>query len=329
MNRSPKQINSNPLSLRRSGFTPWELVVVCGLVTVLAAVLLPAVLKAREAARQQTSVDNLRVIGGGMQAHVDTFGFLPGNGSASPGTVPTPDARTLNPNDAEEPYQWGYGDPRRAGRQQPGSWAYAILPFIGYQKDFAERNQAVVVSHYYVPGRRKAVAEVALEESDPIYKGWMCLPDGVNPWGKTDYAANDRIIRGGVGNVMKLNQIADGLSQSILVGEKAMDSRAAGKGGWYWDEPIILGGSGGTGRKGKRLLRDGPILEDAADNWGSPNAAGVAFLFADGSVRTLDYGVSDTVMSALISPFDGKRLPGAWWRADVTSTTHTNATRTE
>lgn len=156
----------------------------------------------------------------------------------------------------------------------------------------------------------------AKKGSDSIYPGWLCLPDGVNPWGKTDYAANDQIIRGGVGNTTRLDQIRDGLSVSILVGEKAMDSRAAGKGGWYWDEPMILGGSGGTGRKGDRLLRDGPIHENAADNWGSPNSEGIAFLFADGSVRTLGYGVSPEIILALIRLGDGSKLPERWWTAD-------------
>ncbi len=167
---------------------------------------------------------------------------------------------------------------------------------------------------YYIPGRRPAKAELALEESDPIYPGWLCLPDGVNPWGKTDYAANDQIMRGGVGNVMRLNQIRDGLSVSILAGEKAMDSRAAGKGGWYWDEPLILGGSGGSGRKGNRLLPDGPIHETAADNWGSPSALGTGFVFADGSVRTLNYRTPPEIITALIRLRDGADLPPNWWK---------------
>lgn len=290
-----------------------EVVATIAILCLAGSTLAPAIVQARTRAREHASVDHLRQIGEGLSAHVDTYGFLPSNGGPSAEAVTAPDARTINPND--EPYRWGYGDPRRAGRQQPGCWAFAILPFIGHEKDFLKRNQAVAVEAYYIPGRRSARAEPAID-TDPVYAGWGCLPDGVNPWGKTDYAANDQIIRGGAGRVMRLNEIVDGLSDSILVGEKAMDSRAVGKGGWYWDEPLILGGSGGTGRKGDRLLRDGPIHEEAADNWGSPNERGVSFVFADNSVRTLSYRLDPAVMRSLIYLKDGKTPPDRWWEAE-------------
>jgi prepilin-type processing-associated H-X9-DG protein len=46
-------------------------------------------------------------------------------------------------------------------------------------------------------------------------------------------------------------------------------------------------------------------------NWGSPSAGGVQFVFADGSVHTLSYGLSDpaftftTILWLLIRPSDG------------------------
>lgn len=277
-------------TMTRSGKTRIELLVLIVIGIALAGVIAPAVLAARELARKNASLDHLRQIGEGLLTHADTFGFLPGNGGNSAEVVTTPDVRTINPNDS--PYKWGYGDPRRAGRLQPGSWAFAILPYVGHEDDFYSRNQAAVVSIYNIPARRPAAAEIALEV-DPIYEGWSSMVDGINPWGKTDYAANDRIISNGFSRLNRLDDLStnDGLSSSILVGEKAMDSRAAGQGGWYWDEPFILGGNGGTGRKGTKLLIDGPIHEEAADNWGSPYAGGVSFVFADGSVRTFSHEI--------------------------------------
>jgi len=295
---------------RRSGWTRIELLTAAATLGLLMILLLPPLVAARERARQTASVDHLRQIGEGFLAHVETYGVLPSNGGLLAETVTTPDIRTINAND--DPYRWGYGDPRRAGRMQPGSWAFALLPFIGHEKDFQSRNQAVAVECYYIPARRPAKPEVAIDE-DLVYLGWGCMNDGVNPWGKTDYAGNDQIIRNGVGRGQPLADITDGLACSILSGEKAMDTRAIGKGGWYWDEPLILGGNGGVGRKGNRLLRDGPILEDAADNWGSPYEEGVSFLFADGSARTLDYSASPDILSRLIQPRDGGSLPERWW----------------
>ena len=85
-----------------------------------------------------------------------------------------------------------------------------------------------------------------------------------------------QVICGGAGIVLKPEQVRDGLAETALVAEKAMDTDGVKAGVWYWDEPIILGGSGGTGRKGNQLLRDAPkLLETVADNWGSPDHDGV------------------------------------------------------
>ncbi len=296
---------------RRHGATHLDVLALIAIAVVLSAIIAPAVFAARELARKNASVDHLRQIGEGLLAHADTFGFLPGNGGNSAEFVTTPDIRTINPNDS--PYKWGYGDPRRAGRLQPGSWAFAILPYIGHEEDFQRRNQAAVVEIYNIPARRPAIAEAALE-IDPIYEGWSSMVDGINPWGKTDYAANDRIISNGFARLKRINDLSqnDGLSTAILVGEKVMDSRAAGKGGWYWDEPFILGGNGGTGRKGTKLFVDGPIHEDAADNWGSPYSDGVSFLFADGSVHTLAHQVDEKLFGSLLSPAAEKEFSVGW-----------------
>lgn len=114
------------------------------------------------------------------------------------------------------------------------------------------------------------------------------------------------------------------------MGEKAVDLNAIAAGSWYWDEPIILGGAGGTGRCGLGLYRDAPgLLNLASDpggfsypddphsycgggNWGAPWSGGVQFLFGDGSVHLLNYGLSDpnpsfkTMLWRLIRPRDGQ-----------------------
>ena len=95
----------------------------------------------------------------------------------------------------------------------------------------------------------------------------------------------------------------DGLAETLLVGEKAMDADLVKAGGWYWDEPIVLRGSSGTGRKGNHLLRDAPkLVEEVADNWGSPDEAGVWFLFCDGHTRLFKYDTPRKHVAAMISP---------------------------
>jgi type II secretory pathway pseudopilin PulG len=262
--------------------------------------ILPAVAKSRTAAASSKSKDNLRTIGQGVQAFAAAYDFFPGNGGPPAEAVTTPDCRTGFPD--SESFRWGYGDPKRAGRLQSGCWAYSILPCIGEEEAFRTQDQARAVPVYYIGTRRPAEPQ-AVPKADPVYAKWTYQDAGLKLWGRTDYAANDQVVLGGNGNVMKPDRVTDGLAETALVGEKAMDADAVKTGGWYWDEPIIFGGSGGTGRKGNELMRDAPkLLEKVADNWGSPDPDGVWFLFCDGHARKLPYTTKTKIVGALITP---------------------------
>ena len=270
------------------------------LLVLVAGLALPAAAKARAAAGRATSQDHLRAVGHGMRDHVHSFGFFPGNGGPPPEVVTTPDCRTGFPD--SEAFRWGYADPKRAGRLQTGCWAYAILPYVGEEEAFRKADYSRAVPIYYTGTRRPAVPQ-AVPKVDPIYAKWTYFDAGLGPWGRTDYAANDQVVRGGMGNAMTPGEVKDGLAETFLAAEKAMDTDAMKAGSWYWDEPIVLGGSGGTGRKGAKLLRDAPkLVEAVADHWGSPDPAGVLFLYCDGHVRLYNYRTPEKVIAAQISP---------------------------
>ena len=92
---------------------------------------------------------------------------------------------------------------------------------------------------------------------------------------------------------------------TVLVGEKALDRRSFNTGSWFWDEPVFSGGSGGTDRWGTAVIADGAGTAFPT-NWGSSHDAAALFLFGDGSVRPLRYGLNGDVMLALLTPAGGE-----------------------
>jgi prepilin-type processing-associated H-X9-DG protein len=291
---------------RLRGLARADLVMGLALLVLIGGLAVTVLAETHRTAARSRSANNLKKIGEGVDAFVTAFGFFPGNGGPPPEAVDTPDVRTGFPD--SEAFRWGYGDPKRAGRLQTGCWAYAILPYIGEETAFRTQDHTRAVPFYYIGTRREARPQ-PVPKADPFYKKWTYQDAGLGPWGRTDYAANDQVVLGGMSNVMKPERVTDGLHCTFLAGEKAMDTDAMRAGGWYWDEPIILGGSGGTGRKGNRLLRDAAgLLEEVADQWGSPEATGVYFLFCDGHVRLFDYKTDRKMIGAMISPRGGEEV---------------------
>lgn len=301
-------IVSSTRSNRRSAFTLIELLIVIAICSILMGLLLAAVQRVRNAAARTRCGNHLRQIGLAFHLHHDARGVLPSNGgwdgtpqiqdSAGTWFVPaTHDAAT------GLTFRWGVGDARHGPRQQTGSWAFAILPYLEQDAMHRGREWRRPVPLYACPSRRGAVALTAFDDANGTYQG------GGWEWGKTDYAANAHVVANRPA-CMKLPHILDGTSHTVLAGEKAMRPAEYDTGTWYWDEPFFLGGSFGTARNGTGVVRDAADMGFAfRRNWGSAHSGGANFLFADGSVRPVRYNVPAATMTAALTPTGGEAPP--------------------
>jgi prepilin-type N-terminal cleavage/methylation domain-containing protein/prepilin-type processing-associated H-X9-DG protein len=207
MRNKSKSIRRN---LKRA-FTLVELLVVITIIGILIALLLPAVQAAREAARKMQCSNNLKQVGLACMNHEQANGFFPSGG-------------------------WGWawmGDPDGGfGKNQPGSWAFSLLPYMEYQVLFdMGRGQTAAqklvtfavtaqmpVSAFYCPSRRPA---------EPTKKrNYTMGSEGLGPASQMCYNAN--------------------------VSDKLARSDYAGNGGdtftWWPDQPTSMAnGLAGTG----------------------------------------------------------------------------------
>ncbi len=167
------------------GFTLVELLVVIAIIGILAALLLPAVQAARERGRQAACTNNLKQLGLALTMHHDSHKVFPSGGWGS---------------------RWGGDADRRAGKEQPGSWCYSILPYMEQSAIFklpSDSDPATIGSSQMAGGATAAATPIA---------GFYCpsrrptdiYPDTAGSYvnmnkapnvGKSDYAANAGSIK--------------------------------------------------------------------------------------------------------------------------------------
>jgi prepilin-type N-terminal cleavage/methylation domain-containing protein len=243
--------------LRSKGFTIVELLVVIAIIGILISLLLPAVQAAREAGRRLECINHLKQISLAVMNHENSTHRFPTGG-------------------------WGWkwvGDPDRGNAQnQPGAWAYNILPFMeqlnlhnmgagltGSNKYNAATEMITLpLPEFICPTRRAAglypyhpkispqtvnalttptVArtDYAINRGDFFVErieGPASYDDTSYPWPDTTQITGVSFVR----SMIKVSDITDGLSNTYLVGEKYLNSQEYASGNTKGDDSSIFQG---------------------------------------------------------------------------------------
>jgi prepilin-type N-terminal cleavage/methylation domain-containing protein len=282
------------MNVPRRGFTLVELLVVIAIVGMLAALLLPAVQAAREAARRVSCYNNLKQIGVGLHHHHDSHGALP------PGWVgrePATGAPWV-----EGPPGWG--------------WAAFLLPMIEQQPladslrynvpilDPQHHEQRLARVHTYVCPSDPAAATFPLpEEGNPSNTlTWLAAANYIGVFGTNDLHDCEGLPAGcecegdGIFYHMsrtRFRDITDGQSQTIMVGERASKRLYAT---WVG---VVAGGEEAFQRVLGVADHRPNHPDNHQDDFTSAHTVGANFLLADGAVRLINESVDVEVFRAL------------------------------
>lgn len=118
------------------------------------------------------------------------------------------------------------------------------------------------------------------------------------------------------GSALKMSQVQDGASKTLLAGEKYLASSAYADGSDGGDNEAALMGMGRDIVRWSRDPANAPLLprqdrpsDQHADAFGSPHPAGFGAAFCDGSVRSIAFDVDATAYVALTGRNDGQPVP--------------------
>lgn len=318
----------------RRAFTLVELLVVIAIIGVLVALLLPAVQAAREAARRNQCMNNLKQMGLALQNHNSALGEYPTGGSE-----PWHDQGA-----ADSLFSKGYG------------WMVQILPYVeneslraiskGYGAGDRARDLQVrrtPVPMYFCPSRRTGIVRTAPASAEDCTKGcalndyasatpsnilnpaspnhepwyWQGVTHGVVRKGNSITYQGVKypveffgvITRTIMSDPCKDKDITDGLSNTIAVGEKRIYINRYEIGDWHddvgwtdgWDPDIVRY----TGYVPGPDMVEGGGATDPGYQFGSAHASGFNVVFADGHVQPISYDIDLVTFNALGDRRDG------------------------
>jgi hypothetical protein len=325
MGTRPKKYPKN----RLSGIAMLDVAMSIAAISMLLAILAPAVEQSRESSRLHQCEENLYRLGEAFLEHHEKIGHLPTGG-------------------------WGWtwvGDPDRGtGQNQPGGWVYNILPYIDQiplhnlgngtsesvkRLENARRSEIALplfncpsrreFQKYPFPNFKKAIFPNT-NNSESVAKSdyASCLGDnemfvmGANLAGPPSFAAGDSpnfwsqqkpidfTGVGGIRSMIRLADITDGLSNTYMIGEKSLNGDMYKTGLDAGDDLSMYCGFDNDIYRSTST----PLLTDMpgySDSWsfGSPHPYGCLFVFCDGSVRNVSNEMDSDLHRRLGNRKDG------------------------
>jgi len=320
-----------------TGFTLVEMLVVIGIIGILLALAIPAVQIAREAARRTTCRNNLKQMSLGVLQHAEAHRHLP-TGGWGWHWVGDPDRGY----DRRQPGGWFYNilpyieqeSLHESGRAMPPDEKRAELNALTktplsimncpsrrssvlYPKPaagtYVARNAADNDPSHNMAARGDYAANCGSQSHNEYGPGPMSLEEGDNP----DFPWYDIRACNGViyeRSEIRMAQIRDGESNTLLLGEKYLNPDAYATGLDPSDNENLYTGFNSdlyrstyyhraTGR-GWPPMQDRPGLSSPF-HFGGPHVDACHFAFCDGSVRSIHYTIDAEVFSYLGSRDDG------------------------
>ena len=319
--RGARIVDRSPTGLR--GFTLIELLVVIAIISILVGLLLPAVQASRESARNTQCQNNLKQIGLAVQNFHAQRDELPPS------------------RNYDHFMTWAFLIlPYMEQNALDDEWDEKTKYY--YQSDKARLTK---IPGYYCPSRRsdKVISTIGDDVQSP-YETSMHVPGtvadyacsaGYGPNGHWNWVHSDGAFIVGRGvtdppapantpdgwfpapgaklisweSRTSFASITDGTSHTIIVGEKHVRPQWQGiapeDGAIYnGDHPSNFSRCGGPSYPIARFPDD-----TFRRNFGSWHAAGCNFVFADGSVRTIDVNISTHVLGLLTHRHDMQVVP--------------------